>query len=140
MQHRTPLAALAAVLVLALLVPAGAQAAGGTEATGPQAEAATGPQAHVARRCGLRGVRRKLGPTYTTSLKARRVGCRKARWLVTAHYDCRVRNGGRDGRCGRVGRWNCGERRSNVIPTQYDARVKCQRGRKIVRYTYTQFT
>lgn len=138
MQRRTPLALVAAVAALAAIVPAGAHAAG--DSGGPEARAAAGPQANAARKCGIGRFERKLGPTYTTSLKVRRVGCRKGRRLVTAHYNCRVRRGGKDGRCARVGRWRCKERRFNEISTQYDARVKCKRGRKVVRYGYTQFT
>lgn len=126
MPHRIPLVALAAVVVLALLVPSAAQAAG--------------PQAQAARQCSLAGDTRDLGPTYTTSLKVRRVSCGKGKSIVTAYYNCRVRNGGKDGRCSGVGRWDCSERRFNVIPTQYDANVTCKRGRKRVKHSYTQFT
>lgn len=141
--RRTVLVALAAAAATALLVPAASQGAAPAGAGSPQAaaaQAAGGPQAFAARNCRLGRKSRKLGPTYTTSLKVRRAGCRKGKRLVKAFYNCRVRNGGKDGHCRRVGRWRCKERRFNEIPTQYDARVKCKRGRKVVRHTYTQYT
>jgi len=117
---------LLAVVALAIL-PAGAQASGG-------------PEAVAAKTCSLSGKTRSLGPTYTTSLSVRRVSCSKGEALVTAYYKCRKRNGGKKGRCGGVSGYSCGERRSNVIRTQFDARVTCKKGRKTVKHTYTQFT
>lgn len=102
---------------------------------------AAAPARAAAHRCDLSGKERKLGPTYTTSLKTKKVSCRKGRRVVKAYYKCRVRHGGKDGKChSRVKRFRCHEKRSNVISTQYDARVKCRRGRKRVVHTYTQFT
>lgn len=122
---RRTLPVLTAVAVLAAL-PAGAQAAP--------------PEAVASKACGLAGKTRSLGPTYTTSLSVKRVSCKKGRALVTRYYNCRKRNGGKRGRCGGVSGFSCGERRYNVIPTQFDARVTCKKGRKVVKHTYTQFT
>jgi hypothetical protein len=91
--------------------------------------------------CSVRGVERKLGPTYTTSLSVSGVSCASGRSFVKAFYRCRVANGGRKGRCTkRVDGFRCSERRSNVISTQFDARVSCARGSRRIVHTYTQFT
>ncbi|NLT04737.1 MAG: hypothetical protein GXY03_00355 [Solirubrobacterales bacterium] len=125
MLRRLPVAAAVTVALLAAL-PAAAQAAP--------------PEAFASKSCSLSGKTRSLGPTYTTSLKVRRVSCRKGERIVKAYYKCRVRNGGKRGRCGGVKRFRCNERRFNSIRTQFDARVTCKRGRKVVKHTYTQFT
>jgi hypothetical protein len=127
MLRRTPLLAVAATVGALAVLPAGAQAAGG-------------PEAVAAKACSLAGKTRSLGPTYTTSLSVRRVSCASGESLVEAYYKCRVRNGGRKGRCGGVSGYSCSEKRSNVIRTQFDARATCTKGRKKVVHTYTQFT
>ncbi len=98
-------------------------------------------QAHAARSCSLAGQERALGPTYVTSLRAAGTGCRAGKRLVRSFYRCRVEHGGKDGRCtDRVRGFDCAEQRSNVIETQYDARVKCRKGSVSVTHDYTQFT
>jgi hypothetical protein len=104
------------------------------------AQASAGPQAAASKACSLAGKTRSLGPTYTTSLSVRNTTCRRGRRLVKAYYQCRIDNGGRKGRCGGVLGYSCSERRFNVIPTQFDARVTCKRGAKRVKHTYTQYT
>jgi len=125
MLRRTTVA-LATAAALAVALPAAAQAAP--------------PEAVAAKNCSLSGKTRSLGPTYTTSLKVKRVSCRKGESVVKGYYKCRVRNGGKKGRCGGVQRFKCSERRYNSIRTQFDARVTCKKGRKVVKHTYTQFT
>lgn len=99
-----------------------------------------GPQATAAKNCGLGGKERSLGPTYTTSLSVKRTSCAKGYALVTAYYNCRVRNG-KKGRCvSKVNGYSCSERRSSAIPTQFSASVSCTKGRKKVTHSYTQFT
>ncbi|MBA3329133.1 MAG: hypothetical protein H0T43_12615 [Solirubrobacterales bacterium] len=84
---------------------------------------------------------RGLGPTYLTKLSVTRTSCRTGLRVVRAYYRCRVRNGGRDGRCrSRVLTYRCTERRFNTISTQFDARVTCSKGSARVLHTYTQFT
>jgi hypothetical protein len=102
------------------------------------ASAAT--SASAATRCSLSGKERRLGPTYTTSLAVTGVSCATGERLVRAYYRCRVRNGGRKGRCRtRVLGFRCTETRES-ISTQFDARVTCRRGDDRVRHDYTQFT
>jgi hypothetical protein len=128
MLRRTTLLAVAATVGALAILPAGAQAA------------SRGPEAVAAKACSLAGKTRSLGPTYTTSLSVTRVSCSKGESLVKAYYGCRKRNGGKKGRCGGVSGYSCTERRSNVIPTQFDASVTCKKGRKTVKHSYTQFT
>ncbi len=98
------------------------------------------PLAHAAKRCSVRGVERKLGPSYVTSLAVRGTSCRNGKKLVTAYYRCRVRSAGARGHCRRrVLGYRCSERREG-IPVQFDARVRCSKGRKHVTHTYTQNT
>ena len=81
------------------------------------------------------------GPTYTTGLRVGGRELRRREGPDRKWDDCRRENGGRDGRCRRPGYgFRCSERRSNVISTQYDGRVKCTRGGDVVKFRYTQFT
>jgi hypothetical protein len=98
------------------------------------------PEAALGARCNIRGDERRLGPTYVTTLNVRGVSCATGRRVVRAYHRCRFRNGGKDGRCrSRVSRYRCSERRSG-IRTQFNGRVRCTRGRRVVSHTYTQFT
>jgi hypothetical protein len=99
------------------------------------------PSATIAsKRCDISGDERKLGPTYVTSLSVKGVSCRTGRRVVRGYYRCRIRSGGRRGRChSRVLRFRCTEHRES-ISTQFDARVRCVRGRSRVWHTYTQNT
>lgn len=102
--------------------------------------AADGPQAHAAKRCSVRGVERKLGPSYVTSLSVSGTSCANGKKLIKAYYRCRVRSGGAKGRCHRrVLGYRCSERRAG-IPIQFDARVRCHKGRRHINHTYTQNT
>jgi hypothetical protein len=127
MLRRTTLLAVAATAGALAILPAGAQAA-------------SGPEAVAAKSCSLAGKTRSLGPTYTTSLSVKRTSCAKGESLVKAYYNCRVRNG-KKGRCvSKVSGYSCTETRTNAIPTQFDARVTCKKGKKTVKHSYTQFT
>jgi hypothetical protein len=108
--------------------------------TSPSARAAEPPTATAAAKCSLSGKERKLGPTYTTSLTVTGVSCATGEAVVKDYYKCRVRNGGRKGRCtSRVRGFRCTETRES-IPTQFDAKVSCRDGSDRVRHSYTQFT
>jgi hypothetical protein len=99
-----------------------------------------GPTASAAARCSLSGKERKLGPTYVTALSVTGVSCATGQRVVKDYYRCRVRNGGRKGRChSRVRGFRCTERRES-ISTQFDARVSCRKGSQRVKHDYTQFT
>jgi hypothetical protein len=112
------IAALAAVLLLAL----------GTQ------------DAFAAKTCDISGKERKLGATYVTSLKVRKVTCGKAQKAVKAYHQCRHRNG-KAGKCSqRVKGFKCSDRRFDKIPTQYDSRTTCKKGSARIWHVYTQFT
>lgn len=100
--------------------------------------AQVGAPAADARECSVRGKERKLGATYVFVLKARNVSCASAERLVKAYHACRRRNGGRDGRCGRVSGYRCTERRYAKISTQYSANAECKSGSKVVYHKYQQ--
>lgn len=114
-------------LIVALLLPAAAQAA-------------SGPDASAAANCSTRGIERKLGASYVTQLSTRRVTCADARSFSRLYHRCRRENGGRRGRCPRVRGFRCSERRFNVIRISFDSRVLCTRGGQRIRQTYTQLT
>jgi hypothetical protein len=122
---------LALLGALALAAPAAA----------PAADTGAGPEATASKSCSLAGKTRSLGPTYTTSLSVRNTSCRSGRRLVRGWNACRRANGGADGRCrSRVLGYRCSESRSNVIRTQFDARVSCRKGSRRINHRYTQFT
>ena len=83
----------------------------------------------------------QLGSTYVYSIKAKQVGCAKARTVAEKFTACRKRNGGADGRCGhRVRRFRCSEDRHDATSVQYSSDVVCKRGEKRVKFVYTQNT
>jgi hypothetical protein len=91
--------------------------------------------------CDLSGKERHLGPTYVTSLRVHGVSCQTGERVVRRYYSCRVKAGGRRGRCHhRVSGFSCHEKRVQAIKTEFDASVTCKRGRSRVWHDYTQFT
>jgi hypothetical protein len=60
---------------------------------------------------------------------------------VRRYYQCRIKAGGRRGRCHHtVSGFSCHEKRLQAIKTEFDARVTCTRGSARVWHSYTQFT
>ena len=91
-----------------------------------------------ARRCDISGKERRLGATYVTTLTVVRVSCATGERVVRAFHRCRRTP---RGRChARVLRYRCSDRRTSVIPSQFEARATCRRGARRVKFTYTQFT
>jgi hypothetical protein len=75
-----------------------------------------------------------------TSLSVTGVSCATGERVVKDYYRCRVRSGGKKGRCtSRVRGFRCTETRQS-ISTQFDARVTCRNGSDRVTHAYTQFT
>lgn len=106
----------------------------------PAASAADAPLASAAGTCRV-GDGRGLGPTYVTRLTVKRTRCATGRRVVKAHHACRIRNGGKKGRCtSKVRGFRCSEKRGAAIPTQFDATVACRKGGRRVGFAYTQFT
>jgi hypothetical protein len=98
---------------------------------------AGGPQAHAAGKCNIRGEERSFGTTYVTSITVRHTSCRTGKAVVRAFHKCRK---GPRGRCHhRVLRFKCSEHRSGIA-VQFNSRVTCKRGAKVVKHTYTQNT
>jgi len=96
------------------------------------------PSATASKSCGVSKKPRALGPTYTLGLSVKGTSCANGRGFVRSWYKCR---GGGKRRCGRkVSGYRCSERRSNVIRTQFDARVSCKKGSRRITHKYTQFT
>jgi hypothetical protein len=106
-----------------------------TAAAPATAQAADAPTATAAKSCGVKDSR-SYGTTYVLSIRAKRVSCRKARERVRAFHDCRP---GKRGRCPNLGAWNCSENRESGAGS-YTSDVKCKKGRKVVKHTYTQWT
>jgi hypothetical protein len=100
-----------------------------------------GPTASAAARCSLSArEQRNLGPTYVTALSVSGTSCATGERVVRAYYRCRIRHGGRRGRCtSRVLGYRCTETRTSIA-TQFDARVRCRNGGARVNHSYTQFT
>ena len=117
---------------LAVLLAAAALFTAAAPATAPAADA---PTATAAKSCGVKDSR-SYGTTYVLSIRAKRVSCRKARERVRAFHDCRP---GKRGRCPNLGAWNCSENRESGAGS-YTSDVKCKKGRKVVKHTYTQWT
>ena len=103
------------------------------------ASLAVAAPAQAAKRCGV-GNTRGFGPTYLLSLSVRGTSCRNGRRLVRSYYNCRKRNGGRKGHCGRTLGYRCSERRFNKSRVSFDASVRCKKGGRRINHKYTQFT
>ena len=78
------------------------------------------------------------GDGYFTSLSVKGTSCASGRTVQKHHYSCRVRNGGKDGRCSsRVDGYSCSERR-NRISTEINGAVTCKKGSRRIKFTYQQ--
>ena len=122
------------VRLIALIVAAGALCA-----IAPALGSAD-PAVHAAGKCSIKGQERKLGPTYVTSLSVSHVSCSTGKSLVKAYYNCRVKAGGVKGRCvKKISGYGCRETRSG-ISVQFNAKVTCTNGKKVVKHSYTQNT
>ena len=93
------------------------------------------PIATAAKRCAVKDSR-SYGTTYVLSIRARNVSCRKARERVRAFHECRQ---GKRGYCPNLGAWNCTEDRESGAGS-YTSKVRCKKGAKVVKHTYTQWT
>ena len=117
----------------ALLLAAGAVTLFAAPASTPAAD--DGPIAMAAKRCSA-GDFRGYDTTYVYSpIRARNIGCRRARRLVRRFHECRPDPAGR---CPSPGNWRCREDRYNKTSFQYDSRVRCKKGGKRVKHRYTQ--
>ena len=115
------LAVVAGLLVAA--APASAPAAG------------DGPTATAAKSCSV-GDSQSYGTTYVLWIRARHVGCNKARERVRAFHACRQ---GKKGHCSDLGAWHCSENRDGGAGSYYSI-TKCKHNRKVVKHQYNQWT
>ncbi len=81
------------------------------------------------------------GTGYITSVKVTAVTCAKGNQIAVAYYKCRVKAGGITGHCKtKVLGFTCKESARESIPTEFDARVTCTKGKEKVVHTYQQNT
>jgi hypothetical protein len=116
---------------LAVLLAAAALVTAAAPAAAPAGE----PAASAARICSV-GDSRGYGTTYVRWIRARNVGCRRARRVVRGFHRCRK---GARGRCPSFNGWRCRENR-NYGRGSFDSTARCTRGAKVVRHGYTQWT
>jgi hypothetical protein len=120
--------AAAALIAIAVAIPAGASTDGGGPATKSACSLSTDEQFNLVGK-----------GTYITELKARNLGCDKAKNLVVKYHDCRRDHGGRDGHCSGFKDYSCSESRESA-PQQFSAKANCSKGAKKFVHTYTQNT
>ncbi len=83
---------------------------------------------------------RHLGASYVTSIKVSHVSCKKGKKVTKAFHACRTAGGKPQGKCtSNVLGYSCTEHRFDAVPhVQYNSRVTCKSGNKVVKSTYTQ--
>jgi hypothetical protein len=96
---------------------------------------AVSTSAASAKTCDI-GNSRSYGTTYVTAISVSGVSCSKGKRVIRAFHACRP---GKSGKCARASGYRCTERRFNKSRQSYDSDVKCKRGSKRVKHTYTQF-
>lgn len=124
------------LIAVALVALVAALAAAGFSGRTPVADAAT-----TCRYSADYG--RSLGPSYVTSIKTTGAGCSTAKKVVRAFHSCRLRNGGKSGRCPSstaVRGYRCTENRGKRVQGQFSSKVTCKRGSASVVSTYSQFS
>lgn len=77
---------------------------------------------------------------FLGAIKVRGTTCATGKRFVLAYYRCRVRNGGRKGRCRtQVLGYSCNERRNTTeSPPEINATVTCRRGSRSIVHSYQQ--
>jgi hypothetical protein len=104
------------------------------------AMASAEPVAHAARTCNIASMYYTLGPTYVETLGVSRTSCATGVRVIKAYNRCRLNAGGKTGRChSRVLGFRCSERRSSSS-IQFIGKVRCTKGRAVVKFTYTENT
>lgn len=85
---------------------------------------------------------RSLGPSYVTSITVSRDSCANAKKVVRTFHSCRIKNGGKSGRCASsasIRGYRCTENRGKPFQGQFSSKVACKRGSRSVVSTYSQF-
>lgn len=104
----------------------------------PTASAAE-PTARASKACKLTlSQQRNAGATYLVQLSVSGVSCSTGLKVEKAWQACRRRTAGRMTCRKRVLRYSCKQSILAKSRTQYDARVTCKRGSRVVKFVYTQ--
>jgi hypothetical protein len=83
---------------------------------------------------------RNAGATYLVSLGVTGVSCSKGLKAETAFQSCRRTTAGHRTCSKRVLGYSCKQTMIDSVKTQYDAKVTCTSGSRVVKFTYTQNT
>jgi hypothetical protein len=102
---------------------------------------AVGPTATASKTCKLTITQqRNSGATYLVSLGVSRVTCSTGLKVENAFQSCRRSTAGHRTCRKPVLGYSCKQTQIDQVATQYDAKVTCKRGSRIVKFTYTQNT
>lgn len=105
----------------------------------PSAASAAEPVAKASKTCKLTlSQQRNAGATYLVSLSVSGVTCSTGLKVEKAWQACRRSTPGRMTCRRSVLRYRCTQTILAKSRTQYDARVTCKRGSRVVRFVYTQ--
>lgn len=94
-------------------------------ARSPAGHALGSPIAHATGKCGV-GSGRGYGYSYLTFLWVYKTGCSAGKSVAKDHGHARG--------------WRCSKKIQDRSPVQYDAKVTCKSGPRVVQWTYTQNT
>jgi hypothetical protein len=83
---------------------------------------------------------RNSGATYLVSLSVTGISCSKGLKVEKAFQSCRRTTAGHRTCEKRVLSYSCKQTVLDSVKTQYDAKVTCKSGSRIVNFTYTQNT
>jgi hypothetical protein len=99
------------------------------------------PSLSAAKTCHLSlSQQRHAGATYLVQLSVSRVGCSSGLRVEKDWQSCRRKTRGHRTCRRRVDGYRCRQTVLDSSRTQYDARVTCNRGRRVVKFVYTQNT
>src|SRR4051794_31642835 len=102
---------------------------------------ASGPTATASKSCHLSiSQQRHSGATYLVSLSVKNVRCSTGLKVEKDWQSCRRSTRGHKTCKRRVDGYSCKQSILDSSKTQYDARVTCTRGSRIVKFVYTQNT
>ena len=102
---------------------------------------AAAPTAAASKTCKLTITQqRNAGATYLVSLSATGVSCARGLKVETAFQSCRRTTAGHRTCKKRILGYSCKQTVIDSVKTQYDAKVTCTSGSRVVKFTYTQNT
>jgi hypothetical protein len=100
---------------------------------------ASGPTASAARTCSLTlNQQRHSGSTYLVQLKVSGVSCSTGLKVEKDWQSCRRSTAGHTTCKRRVDGYKCSQKVLDSSKTQYDAKVTCTSGQRVVQFVYTQ--